>query len=584
MSYNTYDLNSKINYLNSKLIPILPNQFPTALHVVDNIQIDDGSIAPPTYINVSSYQVDITNTVTGAYSSSTSTGYVVDDLSQSTSIQPNYMEFDKVGDNHQVHIDNTQVHILDTVTNDEMFLDHNSLILVQPTTTHQTELLSTMLDFQTPQNIVSCGHETYQNGSAGFEVYDLATGNNSLLTYGGLTLTTTVATNVLTSEYWSGPIRSEATVMNANHYLLGSMSSASVYDKPQKNSNIYFNPSLQTLYAPSFNGQFVGTADTAKAVSTFTSNVATTCYIPFFTSAAGTNKSVYVDDTTGPLTYFPSTGVLTAATFTGALSGNATSSTNATNTTNTLVTLNASGSSFYVPFCSGAGNQSLLYNNTGGLGGSALMYVPGSGNLYTTTFTGALSGNATSASTVSTVSDNTAGSYYLPFVKTTALVTPNQQLYVDDTTVPLSYNPSTGVLTATNFTGSVTGTASLATTAANVNLATTLNLATFTLGTTLSIAGVASTTLKNSNIVFTGTTNTVSILALTLTQINGEYYLGIYNSGTGLLTFNTGLGTNIRTTYSVPYTIPTLTYGLMKINVLTINAVTVYIVSMNQLT
>ena len=515
----------------------------------------------------------------------TDTIIVKDSLgTNSTLIGANVIRLELVGDTHQTHLDNTHVHILDTATNDEMFLDHNSLILVQPTTTHQTELLGTMLDFQTPQNIVSCGHETYQSGSPGFEVYDLATGNNALLTYGGLTLTTTIATNALTSEYWSGPIRSEYTVMNANHYVLGSMTAASIYDKPQKNSNIYFNPSLQTLYSTTFSGNLTGTASIANTVNTNTYNLSGSCYIPFTSSTAGSGKALYVDDTTGPLSYVPSTSTLTASIFSGSLSGNATSATTATSSTNTLVTLNATGSSFYVPFCSGAGNQSLLYNNTGGLGGSALMYVPGSGNLYTTTFTGALSGNATSATTVSTISDNTAGSYYLPFVKTTALVTPNQQLYIDDTTIPLSYNPSTGVLTATNFTGSVTGTASLATTAANVNLATTLNLATFTLGTTLSIAGVESTSFKNSNIIFTGTTNTVSILTLTLTQINGEYYLGIYNGGSGNVTFNTGLGTNIRTTYSSSVNILPATYGLMKINVLTINALTVYVVSVTQLT
>ena len=536
-----------------------PADAPTTLNVTDTILVTNPDL------------VDFSNTITADSIVQSNTGsshttawdasYLTDGI-QSTMIRANLATFEKVGDTHQTHMDNTQVHILDTATLDEMFIDHNSLILVQQSTTHQTELLGNMLDFQTPENIISCGHTTYQNGGAGFEAYDLLTGNNTLLTptqlafntssgylhiqqnqfqmnvgYDAAIITPTVVSvqgitdkqvnhfnnkiefveslvTVNTLDHnWSGGIKSEATSMAANHYLLGSMSATTSSDKAQKNSNIYFNPSLLTLYAPTFNGQLVGIADTAKAVSTFTSNVATTCYIPFFTSTAGTNKIVYVDDTTGPLTYVPSTGILTAATFSGALSG-----------------------------------------------------------------------NATSATTVSTLSDNTAGSYYLPFVKTTALVTPNQQLYIDDTTIPLSYNPSTGVITATNFTGSVTGTASLATTAANVNLGTTLNLATFTLGTTLTITGASTTSFKNSNIIFTGTTNTVSILTLVTTQINAEYNLGIYNGGSGNVTFNTGLGTNIRTMYSSGVNIAPGTYGYMNIRVLTINALTVYVVSVTQLT
>lgn len=94
-------------------------------------------------------------------------------------------------DSHESHITNTELHIIDNLTNDEMFLDHNSLILAQPSTTHQTELLGEMLDFQTPQNLISIGHTTYQSGEAGTEAYDLLTGNNTLLSSTTLTITKT---------------------------------------------------------------------------------------------------------------------------------------------------------------------------------------------------------------------------------------------------------------------------------------------------------------------------------------------------------------------------------------------------------
>ena len=66
--------------------------------------------------------------------------------------------------------------------------------------------------------------------------------------------------------------------------------------------------------------------------------------------------------------------------------------------------------------------------------------------------------------------------------------------------------------------------------------------------------------------------------------IGGEYNIGIFNNGSGNLTINTGLGTNIKTIHSSNINISPTTYALMKINVLTINALTIYIVQVNQLT
>lgn len=75
-------------------------------------------------------------------------------------------------------------------------------------------------------------------------------------------------------------------------------------------------------------------------------------------------------------------------------------------------------------------------------------------------FTGALAGNATSATlaqTVNIITDNTAGTYFVPFVKSNVA---SDSLYVDDATTPLlTYNPSTGVLSAGAVTsaGIITG-------------------------------------------------------------------------------------------------------------------------------
>jgi hypothetical protein len=180
------------------------------------------------------------------------------------------------------------------------------------------------------------------------------------------------------------------------------------------------------------------------------------------------------------------------------------------------------------------------------------------------------SGNSTSSTTaigVNLTSDNTSGTYYLPFSKTTTAT--GNALFVDNTTGPLSYNPSTSTLTCSLINSQITQ-------------PTTQNTATFT-GTTLSING-SSVSFKNSNITFTGNSNTVNALTLTSMIVGGEYKLGIFNNGSGNVTFNTGLGTNIRTLYNSNINISSNSYGFLVVNVLTINSLTVYCVQVAQLT
>ena len=410
MSYSTYVLNERISYIGAFVAAIGPKldalQIPpnsSTLSVIDTIIVSDATI--PT---------------------------------QQTTIGSNLTSFTKVGDTHETHIDNTQVHILDTLTLDEMFIDHNSLIIVQPTTTHQTELLGNMLDFQTPENLVSCGHITYQDGRAGFEAYDLLTGDNNLLTTDTLYLNsiTLGANNTLDASKWTGNIQTVNTVANATHYLNFSDSSATGYGKPQKTAGISCNPSTNTVTA--------------------------------------------------------------------------------------------------------------------------------------TTFSGSLSGNSSSSSSVSITSDNTSGTYFPTFVKSLAS---NSTVYCDNSSGPLTYDPSTGVLTALYHSGAII-------------IPATQNVATYA-GTTLSISGASNgqtVTFRNSSITFTGGSNSVSALTLTSMIVGGRYRIGILNSGSGNLVFQTGLGVNIKTVYSSNVQIPTLRYGFMGIDCISINSVTTYIVNVTVLT
>ena len=61
----------------------------------------------------------------------------------------------------------------------------------------------------------------------------------------------------------------------------------------------------------------------------------------------------------------------------------------------------------------------------------------------------ALIGNASSATEIALTSDNTSGAYFIPFSKTASSTL--NTLYIDNTTTPLTYNPSTSTLTATTF-------------------------------------------------------------------------------------------------------------------------------------
>lgn len=88
--------------------------------------------------------------------------------------------------------------------------------------------------------------------------------------------------------------------------------------------------------------------------------------------------------------------------------------------------------------------------NSGVLAGT----FTGTSAITATTFTGALVGNASSATvgtTVTTTTKSDSVTYYLAFFGANSST--NQGIDVG----PATYNPSTGVITATNFTGAVTG-------------------------------------------------------------------------------------------------------------------------------
>lgn len=136
------------------------------------------------------------------------------------------------------------------------------------------------------------------------------------------------------------------------------------------------------------------TAFTSTNVLTTADTADTSALIAFVPAATDGNQGVRYNS---GLTYNAVTNSLTATTFVGALSGNATTATTATNATNVAMLSDASDTLAYVAFVNAASdtNQAVKYN-------SGLTYNAVSNALSATTFIGALSGNATTASTLQT--------------------------------------------------------------------------------------------------------------------------------------------------------------------------------------
>jgi hypothetical protein len=372
------------------------------------------------------------------------------------------------------------------------------------------------------------------------------TGTTTSIAYNNLTLSNLTTTNTLTVDNWSGNIQTVNTSANLTHYLNFSDSSGTGYGHPQKNASLSCNPSTGLITATTF----AGNASSASAISLTSDNTSGTYFIPFSKTVSSTS-TLYVDNITNPFTINPSTGLITATTFSGNLTGTATSA-----TALTLTSDNTNGA-YFIPFAkSSAGSGLPLFVDDVT---SPFTYNPSTGVLTATS----LAGTATSALSVNTVSDNTSGTYYIPFSKTTAGISTN--LYLDDTTTALTYNPSTAILTAGTFAGSIQydNTASA--------------IGSFTSNTlTIVCSGLS---IRNFTWTLTGTTNNLVGLTITSSRINGMYSVGILNSGSGAFTINPVLvGSNIKTKYTSVITVPAGGFAVMMIQILSIAGTTYQVV------
>ncbi len=126
-----------------------------------------------------------------------------------------------------------------------------------------------------------------------------------------------------------------------------------------------FNPSTDILYATTFNGALAGNATTATTATNSTNGNTTqvsnnALYYPLMVSS--TTNGFQAHDLMTGFTFNPSTDVLMATTFNGALSGNATTSTTATNATNMATVSTVSNANFYPILAAATANSNQPHN------------------------------------------------------------------------------------------------------------------------------------------------------------------------------------------------------------------------------
>jgi len=342
--YSKYELNSKIssltasiNTVSSKISSLQIPANPNELSVVDTIIVSDNVV--PT---------------------------------QQTTIGSNLTTFIVSGDNNELDISNLQVHLVNTLSLDETYLTNTSLLIQNATQT--SEILKNILYFQNPIKTISCGINTFQSGTAGFEAYDLLTNNNTLLTTDTLFLNSVTlgVNNTLDASKWTGNIQTVNTGANATHYLNFSDAFGTGYGKSQKTAGISCNPSTNTVTATTFSGSLSGNSSSASSVSITSDNTSGT-YFPTFVKSLASNSTVYVDNATGPLTYNPSTGVLNALYH----SGDVILPTTPNVATFSVTTLSISGSS---------NGQSVSFHN------SSIIFTGGANSVTALTLTNMIAG------------------------------------------------------------------------------------------------------------------------------------------------------------------------------------------------
>ena len=272
----------------------------------------------------------------------------------------------------------------------------------------------------------------------------------------------------------------------------------------ESDGTLTYNPSTGKVTATGFigaltgdvTGDVTGTADVATVATTvtITDNESTNEDNALIFTAGGDVDGGNIGlESDGTLTYNPSTGKVTATGFIGTLTGTADTATVAT--TVTITDNESTNEDNALIFTAGGdvdgGNIGLESDGT-------LTYNPSTGKVTATGFIGALTGTADVATVATTVTitdnESTDESNAIVFTAGGDVDGGNLGLESDGT---LTYNPSTGAVTATGFvgaltgnvTGNVSGTAATVTGAAQTNITSVGTLTGLTISGDLTVSG-----------------------------------------------------------------------------------------------
>jgi antitoxin component YwqK of YwqJK toxin-antitoxin module len=258
------------------------------------------------------------------------------------------------------------------------------------------------------------------------------------------------------------------------------------------------------------------------------------------------SSSVSLGGTTSSLTGLSSVSATTfTGNLTGSVSGNASTVTNGVYTTDTGTVTNTmlSGSiaDTKLSTISTTGKVSNSATTaTSANTASAIVARDASGNFTANIITADLSGNATTATSATSATNatnaaitdttTTAGTYYPVFSSTS---TGNSTLRTDST--GLTYNPSTNTLTASTFSGALSGNASTATSATTA--------ASLTTGRAIALTGDVTGSVTFDGSASVSITTTIAADSVVLgTDTTGNYVSSLV-AGTGVtLSNNTGEG------------------------------------------
>jgi len=226
-------------------------------------------------------------------------------------------------------------------------------------------------------------------------------------------------------------------------------------------AGLTYNAETANLATTTFTGALAGNAATATLAATVTVVESTDASSSILMTDSATGSLAVKSDT--GLTYNAETAALTATTFVGALTGNASGSSGSC--TGNAATATLATTSTVIDSTSATTWPTIVDTATGSLAiktDAGLTYNAETANLATTTFTGALAGNATTSTNTTgnaatvTVADAASATTTYPLLGTAVSGSLSPK-----TDTGLTYNADTNALTATTFVGAVTGASSL---------------------------------------------------------------------------------------------------------------------------